>query len=49
MSQTEARTNSWIDCRQDVTRLLEKGRDALLKEKRNVLTVNFLDGYANEP
>ncbi|KAK7190967.1 hypothetical protein DPSP01_009168 [Paraphaeosphaeria sporulosa] len=39
----------YIDCRQDVTRLLEKGREALLKERRNVLTVNFLDGYENEP
>ncbi|KAF1967582.1 short chain dehydrogenase/reductase-like protein SDR [Bimuria novae-zelandiae CBS 107.79] len=39
----------YIDCRQDVTRLLEKGREALLKKKRNVLTVNFLEGYENEP
>ncbi|ORY11102.1 hypothetical protein BCR34DRAFT_664558 [Clohesyomyces aquaticus] len=39
----------YLDCRQDVTRLLEKGREALLKEKRNALTVNFLDGYCNEP
>ncbi|KAF2642396.1 NAD(P)-binding protein [Massarina eburnea CBS 473.64] len=39
----------YLDCRQDVTRLLETGRETLLKEKRNVLTVNFLDGYTNEP
>ncbi|KAF1960079.1 NAD(P)-binding protein [Byssothecium circinans] len=39
----------YLDCRQDVRKLLEKGREALLKEKKNVLTVNFLDGYANEP
>ena len=40
---------SITDCRQDVGKLLEKGREALLKEKTNVLTVNFLEGYANEP
>jgi hypothetical protein len=39
----------YLDCRQDVGVLLEKGRDELLKEKRNTLTVNFLEGYANEP
>ncbi|KAF2021503.1 NAD(P)-binding protein [Aaosphaeria arxii CBS 175.79] len=39
----------YLDCRQDISRLLEKGREALLKEKRNLLTVNFLDGYCNEP
>ncbi|KAF2258326.1 NAD(P)-binding protein [Lojkania enalia] len=39
----------YLDCRQDVTKLLEKGRDALLKERLNTLTVNFLEGYANEP
>ncbi|KAF2801148.1 NAD(P)-binding protein [Melanomma pulvis-pyrius CBS 109.77] len=39
----------YLDCRQDVTKLLEQGRENLLKEKRNTLTVNFLDGYANEP
>ncbi|KAJ4294556.1 hypothetical protein N0V90_008247 [Kalmusia sp. IMI 367209] len=39
----------YLDCRQDVARLLAKGREALLKDKRNVLTVNFLDGYENEP
>lgn len=38
-----------VDCRQDVTKLLEQGRENLLKEKRNTLTVNFLNGYANEP
>lgn len=39
----------YLDCRQDVGVLLEKGRGELLKEKRNTLTVNFLEGYANEP
>jgi NAD(P)-dependent dehydrogenase (short-subunit alcohol dehydrogenase family) len=39
----------YLDCRQDVGVLLEKGREELLREKRNTLTVNFLDGYANEP
>jgi hypothetical protein len=38
-----------IDCRQDVSKLLEQGREKLLKERRNTLTVNFLDGYTNEP
>lgn len=37
------------DCRQDVTKLLEIGRDVLLKEKINTLGVNFVDGYKNEP
>ncbi|KAF2183464.1 short chain dehydrogenase/reductase-like protein SDR [Zopfia rhizophila CBS 207.26] len=39
----------FLDCRQDVTKLLEYGREALLKEKRNTLGVKFLDGYCNEP
>ncbi|KAF2690890.1 NAD(P)-binding protein [Lentithecium fluviatile CBS 122367] len=39
----------YLDCRQDVERLLGVGREKLLKEKKNVLTVNFLEGYANEP
>ncbi|KAH7084756.1 short chain dehydrogenase/reductase-like protein SDR [Paraphoma chrysanthemicola] len=39
----------FIDCRQDVAKLLEYGREALQKENRNTLTVNFLDGYCNEP
>ncbi|PSN68608.1 short chain dehydrogenase/reductase-like protein SDR [Corynespora cassiicola Philippines] len=39
----------YLDCRQDVARLLEIGRATLLKEKRNTLTVNFVEGYANEP
>jgi hypothetical protein len=37
------------DCRQDVTKLLEVGRETLMKENRNTLTVNFIDGYCNEP
>ncbi|CAG5181875.1 uncharacterized protein ALTATR162_LOCUS9879 [Alternaria atra] len=39
----------FIDCRQDVTKLLDIGREILLKENRNKLTVNFIDGYCNEP
>jgi NAD(P)-dependent dehydrogenase (short-subunit alcohol dehydrogenase family) len=39
----------YLDCRQDVGKLLEYGRERLLKEKRNTLGVNFLDGYCNEP
>lgn len=39
----------FLDCRQDVGKLLEIGRETLLKENRNTLTVNFIDGYCNEP
>ncbi|CAN9249934.1 unnamed protein product [Alternaria alternata] len=39
----------FLDCRQDVRNLLEIGRDTLLKENRNKLTVNFIEGYCNEP
>ncbi|KAH5396144.1 hypothetical protein HBI23_219780 [Parastagonospora nodorum] len=39
----------FLDCRQDVAKLLEIGRKTLLKENRNTLTVNFIDGYCNEP
>ncbi|KAH6875264.1 hypothetical protein BKA58DRAFT_334458 [Alternaria rosae] len=39
----------FLDCRQDVTKLLDIGRETLLKENRNRLTVNFIDGYCNEP
>ncbi|KAF1835115.1 NAD(P)-binding protein [Decorospora gaudefroyi] len=39
----------FLDCRQDVSKLLEYGRENLLKENRNKLTVNFIDGYCNEP
>ncbi|KAH8730338.1 short chain dehydrogenase/reductase-like protein SDR [Phaeosphaeriaceae sp. PMI808] len=39
----------YLDCRQDVAKLLEIGRDTLMKENRNTLTVNFIDGYCNEP
>ncbi|KAF1937544.1 NAD(P)-binding protein [Clathrospora elynae] len=39
----------FLDCRQDVSKLLDIGRETLLKENRNTLTVNFIDGYCNEP
>ncbi|KAF2278046.1 short chain dehydrogenase/reductase-like protein SDR [Westerdykella ornata] len=39
----------YLDCRQDLGKLLSEGRDKLLKAKLNTLTVNFLDGYCNEP
>ncbi|KAH7371501.1 hypothetical protein BKA66DRAFT_182660 [Pyrenochaeta sp. MPI-SDFR-AT-0127] len=39
----------YLDCRQDVSRLQEIGRETLLKETRNRLTVNFIEGYQNEP
>ncbi|KAJ4365031.1 hypothetical protein N0V83_008647 [Neocucurbitaria cava] len=39
----------FIDCRQDVGKLLDIGRETLLKENRNTLTVNFIEGYTNEP
>lgn len=44
-----ARLKLVIDCRQDVAKLLDIGRETLLKENRNTLTVNFIDGYCNEP
>ncbi|KAL6706120.1 hypothetical protein ACN47E_006036 [Coniothyrium glycines] len=39
----------FLDCRQDVSKLLDIGRPTLLKETRNTLTVNFVEGYCNEP
>lgn len=39
----------FLDCRQDVSKLLAIGRETLLKENRNTLTVNFIEGYCNEP
>ncbi|KAF2004911.1 NAD(P)-binding protein [Amniculicola lignicola CBS 123094] len=39
----------YLDCRQDVSKLIGIGRETLLKDKRNTLTVNFVDGYCNEP
>ena len=44
-----ARLNHILDCRQDVSKLLAIGRETLLKENRNTLTVNFIEGYCNEP
>jgi hypothetical protein len=48
-SRDRMQANALVDCRQDMERLIGVGRAALLKEKKNVLTVNFLEGYANEP
>lgn len=39
----------YIDCRQDLGKLLEVGREKLLKDKYNTLGVKFLEGYCNEP
>ncbi|CAO2658486.1 Nn.00g062090.m01.CDS01 [Neocucurbitaria sp. VM-36] len=39
----------YVDCRQDVGKLLDIGRKTLLEKNLNTLTVNFIDGYANEP
>lgn len=39
----------FLDCRQDVSILLNIGRKTLLNENRNRLTVNFVEGYCNEP
>ncbi|KAL5118333.1 hypothetical protein ACEQ8H_003682 [Pleosporales sp. CAS-2024a] len=39
----------FLDCRQDVAKLVDIGRATLLRETRNTLTVNFIDGYCNEP
>jgi NAD(P)-dependent dehydrogenase (short-subunit alcohol dehydrogenase family) len=39
----------YVDCRQDVGKLLEVGRKGLKSMGLNTLTVKFLDGYCNEP
>jgi len=39
----------YLDCRQDITKLLTAGREFLREEQLNTLGVNFLDGYCNEP
>lgn len=39
----------YLDCRQDLGRLLEVGRETMLKEHYNYLGVKFLEGYCNEP
>lgn len=39
----------YLDCRQDIERLSAVGREQLLKDFHNTLTVNFIDGYRNEP
>jgi NAD(P)-dependent dehydrogenase (short-subunit alcohol dehydrogenase family) len=39
----------YLDCRQDVTKLLTAGREFLKEKQLNSLGVNFLDGYCNEP
>jgi NAD(P)-dependent dehydrogenase (short-subunit alcohol dehydrogenase family) len=39
----------YLDCRQDLGRLLDVGRATLLKDKSNTLGVTFLEGYCNEP
>ncbi|OAK99671.1 NAD(P)-binding protein [Phaeosphaeriaceae sp. SRC1lsM3a] len=39
----------FLDCRQDVNELYKIGRETLIKDFRNQLTVNFIDGYRNEP
>jgi len=39
----------YVDCRQDVGKLLESGREGLKSKGLNTLSVKFLDGYCNEP
>jgi len=39
----------YVDCRQDVGKLLEVGREGLKSKGLNTLGVKFLDGYCNEP
>ncbi|KAE9368040.1 short chain dehydrogenase/reductase-like protein SDR [Stipitochalara longipes BDJ] len=39
----------YLDCRQDVTKLLAVGREGLKSKQLNMLGVNFLEGYCNEP
>ncbi|KAH0830901.1 hypothetical protein AYO21_11547 [Fonsecaea monophora] len=44
----ELRGMYW-DCRQDIERVVGYGRERLVKEGKNVLTIGFVDGYENEP
>ena len=39
----------YLDCRMDLGKLLDFGRERLRKESRNTLGVQFLDGWCNEP
>jgi hypothetical protein len=39
----------YVDCRQDVGKLLDVGREGLKSKGLNTLGVKFLDGYCNEP
>jgi len=39
----------YLDSRQDVTRLIAAGREFLRARQLNTLSVNFLEGYCNEP
>jgi hypothetical protein len=39
----------YLDCRQDLTKLLAVGREGLKSKQLNTLSVNFLEGYCNEP
>ncbi|KAH8764058.1 short chain dehydrogenase/reductase-like protein SDR [Hyaloscypha finlandica] len=39
----------YLDCRQDITKLLTAGREFMREKQLNTLGVNFLDGYCNEP
>jgi len=39
----------YVDCRQDLGRLLEVGREELLKNDLYSLKVGFLNEYSNEP
>jgi NAD(P)-dependent dehydrogenase (short-subunit alcohol dehydrogenase family) len=39
----------YLDCRQDLGKLIEVGREKLRLEKYNTLGMRFLEGYSNEP
>jgi hypothetical protein len=39
----------YLDCRQDITKLLATGRGVLKEKGLNSLGVEFLEGYCNEP
>jgi NAD(P)-dependent dehydrogenase (short-subunit alcohol dehydrogenase family) len=39
----------FIDCRQDLSKVMALGREKLLKEHYNCLGMKFLEGYCNEP
>lgn len=47
--QARALRGLYFDCRQDIQRVCNAGRDELMKKQLYTLKVEFLPGYENEP